>query len=54
MKISDDGKGFDMEGKPGNGRRSMAARAEEMGAGLTLVSSPGNGTKMTLEVVFTV
>ncbi|MBP6392515.1 MAG: hypothetical protein KA175_04155 [Flavobacteriales bacterium] len=56
LRISDDGKGFDplhapSNGGGGNGLPNMHKRAVELGAALTLTSSPGQGT--TVEVRFT-
>jgi len=53
ITIEDNGKGFDMEKRSGNGRKTMASRAEEMGATFTLTSSPGSGTKITLVMAIT-
>jgi len=48
MKISDNGKGFDVEKRmgKGNGLKNMKARAGEMGARFSLTSDLGNGTKV--------
>jgi signal transduction histidine kinase len=45
MKISDNGKGFDItKYSKGNGLINMRKRAEELGAKLTIDSAPGHGT----------
>ena len=51
MQIIDDGKGFNPAiGTSGNGLRNMQERAGEMGARLTVESSPGKGTRITLSL----
>lgn len=51
VKISDDGIGFDKEEvKFGNGLKNMEERATHIGAKLSIVTTPGNGTTMTLAV----
>ncbi|MCX6320096.1 MAG: GAF domain-containing protein [Bacteroidetes bacterium] len=53
MQISDNGKGFDVKAEnSGNGLRNMQSRAEEMGALLQIISAPGNGTTIILELKF--
>ncbi len=50
LRIQDDGHGFDPSmGRPGGfGLDNMRTRAEEMGATLTMTSSPGQGSVITL------
>lgn len=49
LEFSDNGIGFDpLAVKEGNGLRNMAARAEKMGADLTIVSAPNTGTSIRL------
>jgi signal transduction histidine kinase len=52
IEIDDDGVGFDPDDarQGGHGLVNMAARAEEMGGTLTIVSSPGRGTRIVVEV----
>lgn len=52
LTVSDDGVGFDPddEGQWGQGMKTMRRRAEQMGADLTLTSSPGAGTTLRLAV----
>jgi signal transduction histidine kinase/ligand-binding sensor domain-containing protein len=52
ISIKDNGKGFNTSGVAGNGRRSMAARAEDMAAEYQVLSSGSTGTeiKVTLEI----
>ena len=50
LKIEDDGKGFDKSNfTPGNGLINMQQRAEEMNASLSISSSPGKGSSITLK-----
>ena len=56
LKITDDGKGFDLENNikdnnslSGNGIRNMKKRAEELGAKLDIISAPQKGTSILLE-----
>jgi signal transduction histidine kinase len=51
MEIGDDGRGFDTAtGHPGHfGLESMHSRAEEIGAVLTIASTPGRGTAVRAE-----
>ena len=55
MKITDNGKGFDMESMQvegtGNGLKNMRRRAEEIGGHLEIHSRPGEGTLVELKVV---
>ena len=54
LTIADNGTGFSTEssdGSPrGHGLRNMARRAEEIGAGFSLRTTPGKGT--TIEIVY--
>ena len=54
LVVKDDGLGMDLgartNGHGGNGLRNMRERAAEMRAVLHLVSDPGNGTTITLDV----
>ncbi|GAB7046176.1 sensor histidine kinase [Catenuloplanes indicus] len=51
LTISDDGDGFDPGVRTGGyGLRGMRARAEQIGARLTVTSAPGAGTTITLDV----
>ena len=51
LEVTDDGVGFDTaRGSEGNGLGSMRRRAERLGAGLELVSSPGAGTSVRLRM----
>jgi len=50
MEVSDDGRGFALEGAArsgGVGLQGMREQAEEIGWSLTLTSSPGRGTRLT-------
>jgi signal transduction histidine kinase len=48
LEVQDDGKGFDpTQDFPGHlGQRSMRERSEAIGAGLTVESAPGQGTRV--------
>ena len=51
INIEDDGKGFDPDAPgPGIGHANMRARAGRLGAGLEIISKPGNGTTIRLTV----
>jgi len=52
LEIRDDGAGFDSSavGSTGHGLRNMAARAEEIGAELQLISAPGRGCRILVTV----
>lgn len=51
MVVTDDGVGFDVTAKPtGNGLSNMQRRAEEVGAGITILSEKGKGTTVTLKI----
>jgi PAS domain S-box-containing protein len=52
LEVGDDGIGFDPSAEfPGHlGLRSMRERAQALGGGLDLVSSPGCGTRLTVRV----
>jgi signal transduction histidine kinase len=50
LSISDNGRGFDLNDVPEDklGLSIMSERAEEVGADLEVISSPGQGTQVTL------
>jgi two-component system nitrate/nitrite sensor histidine kinase NarX len=49
VRVRDDGRGFDAtESPPGLGLRYMRRRAEEVGAELDVISTPGRGTTIQL------
>lgn len=54
LEVSDDGRGFDPEGRAHRGRRlgltSMRERAAALGGELSIRSAPGEGTTVHLEV----
>ena len=50
LVIEDNGVGFDMAVSNGNGRKTMASRAEEAGATFILMSSPGKGTIVRVSI----
>jgi two-component system NarL family sensor kinase len=53
LEVEDDGRGFDPSAVPRDGHLGLRALRDlihEMGAELTLVSAPGEGTKLTMEV----
>jgi signal transduction histidine kinase len=50
LEVSDDGTGFDEAGGRGLGLPSMNERAEAAGGSLAVVSRPGHGTMIRLEV----
>ena len=57
LTVQDDGLGFDVQ-QPvrshslgGNGLKNMRARAEKMGGALTLTSTPGLGTTVSLKIM---
>ncbi|TDW96948.1 7TM diverse intracellular signaling domain-containing protein [Dinghuibacter silviterrae] len=51
LSVRDDGRGFDTtQSRKGNGLEGMRKRAEMMGATLTIVSEPGAGTEVMLQV----
>ncbi|GII53682.1 hypothetical protein Pth03_20710 [Planotetraspora thailandica] len=50
LEVADDGCGFDEAGVHGLGLPSMTDRAETAGGSLTVVSKPGRGTTIRLEV----
>jgi signal transduction histidine kinase len=54
LTIRDNGKGFDASSQaPGNGLRNMRARGESLAGVVNILSSPGNGTEITLRVKMT-
>ncbi len=50
LRVSDDGRGFDVENTPkgGFGLESMAERAERLGGSFEVESEPGEGTRVAL------
>jgi signal transduction histidine kinase len=54
LTVDDDGQGFVLEDQsgPGVGLVGMAERAREIGASLTIESTPGNGTSLRVELPF--
>jgi signal transduction histidine kinase len=49
--VTDDGRGFDVASRPeGQGLRSLERRASSLGGSLQVTSSPGSGTRVTLNV----
>ena len=53
LKVEDDGRGFDPSAVPRDGHLGLRALRDlisEMGAELTLDSTPGEGTKLRMEV----
>ena len=51
IEIKDDGKGFSEElVEKGNGLANLKRRAEEIRGGLTITSTPGSGTTISLKV----
>jgi signal transduction histidine kinase len=53
LEVEDDGRGFDPSAAPRDGHLGLRALRDlihEMGAELTLVSTPGSGTKVRMEV----
>ncbi len=50
-EVRDDGCGFDpASARRGSGLANIAARAQEMGAQLSVHSAPGNGTRLALQI----
>jgi len=51
LKITDDGKGFDSQQQlPGNGLKNMHSRMRNMNASFQMLSAPGSGTTVYLNV----
>ena len=51
MSIKDYGKGFDQNTCPqGNGLENMLNRAKEINAKMEIISAPGEGTAINLQV----
>ena|SRR2546427_1707076 len=52
LEVEDDGVGFDVQAKQerGTGLRNLVARAEKLGAQLEVVSKPGRGTRVVLNI----
>lgn len=52
LEISDDGRGFDTDQAQGFGLRGMRSRAEQVNGVVSVVSHPGEGTSVTVEVAW--
>jgi len=50
VEVSDDGVGFDPRVRRGDGLQNMAARADHIGARLEIHSSPGQGTRIVVQI----
>jgi two-component system sensor histidine kinase UhpB len=52
LSITDDGRGFDVNGPPGDGLGlvSMRERVESVGGALEIHSTPGSGTRIRVTV----
>ena len=50
LSVTDDGKGFEMGGKTGNGLKNMQQRAMVMGGTLQITTCAAKGTTMLLSV----
>ena len=52
FEVQDDGKGFNSDSTEphGYGLRNMAARAQELGAGFSVISEIGKGTRIVLDI----
>jgi ligand-binding sensor domain-containing protein/signal transduction histidine kinase len=50
IEIADDGCGFDPYEVDGHGLRNMRSRLEELGGNVTVNTSPGQGTRLTLSM----
>lgn len=52
LEIADDGAGFDLLGRRGDGQglRNIAARAQALSAQLDICSSPGRGTRVVVDI----
>ncbi|CAN5416247.1 hypothetical protein BH10BAC4_BH10BAC4_20760 [soil metagenome] len=51
LTVTDNGKGFESnQVKSGNGLRNMETRAQSMKARFALITAPGNGTEMSVEL----
>jgi signal transduction histidine kinase len=50
FEIVDNGKGFEIKDTEGNGLKSLQKRAEEINAVIRIISTPGQGTKILLEL----
>jgi signal transduction histidine kinase len=48
LSVADDGRGIAREPSTGFGMTSMQERAEKIGASLTIVTAPRNGTEVVL------
>ncbi|MGQ0811839.1 MAG: PAS domain S-box protein [Nitrospiraceae bacterium] len=51
LTVEDDGIGFETIIKPGHGLRNMATRAHKLGAQYKIISSPGQGTKILVQLL---
>ncbi len=53
ITVSDDGKGFDQNGRSGGvGLKNIRSRVENLGGDLTIESNPGKGTKTIVKIPF--
>lgn len=51
LEIADDGAGFDRSApSDGNGLRNVAFRAQELGARLEILTAPGEGTRLRVDL----
>jgi signal transduction histidine kinase len=51
ISVSDDGKGFDTQNNfEGNGLKNMKQRAQQMGSGFSIQSSPGSGVQIIIDI----
>jgi len=52
LEVLDDGVGFEQGPSAGRGHglRNIAARASELGAGSEILSAPGKGTRVSVEI----
>jgi len=52
LEVRDNGLGFEQGARPtrGHGLRNIAARASELGAGSQVLSAPGQGTRVVVEI----
>ena len=52
LRVSDDGVGFDPAVNEGTGQglRNITARAKELGAQLEVISEPGRGVRIALDI----
>ncbi|WP_327286453.1 sensor histidine kinase [Streptomyces sp. NBC_01205] len=52
LEITDDGRGFDAQQVQGFGLRGMRSRAEQVNGAVSVVSRPGEGTRVSVEVAW--